>query len=83
MGVASLVLGIISTFFSCFGGTIFSALIGVIGIALGIAGKKNGAQCAPAGLTLSVIGTVISLVWIAVIVIKALLGALAWGILSW
>lgn len=61
MGVASLVLGIVSVVWSCFGGTWLSAIVGIIGIALGAVGKKNGASCATAGLVLSIIGTVLGL----------------------
>lgn len=61
MGVASLVLGIISVVWSCFGGTWLSALVGLIGIILGAIGKKNEANCATAGLVLSIIGTILGL----------------------
>lgn len=61
MGIASLVLGIISVAWSCFGGTWLSAIVGVVGIILGAVGKKNNASCSGAGLVLSVIGTALSL----------------------
>lgn len=67
MGVASLVLGIISLVWSLFAGTWISALIGIIGIILGaIARKQAPSGVATAGLVLSIIGTILSLVfWIA------------------
>lgn len=61
MGIAALVLGIISTVWSCFGGTWISAIVGIVGIILGAVGKKTGAKCAVAGLVLSIIGTVLGL----------------------
>ncbi len=61
MGIASLVLGIISVVWSCFGGTWISAIVGLVGIILGAVGKKNNAKCAVAGLVLSIIGTVLGL----------------------
>ena len=61
MGIASLVLGIVSVVWSCFGGTWLSAVVGIVGIILGAIGKKNGAKCAVAGLVLSIIGTVLGL----------------------
>lgn len=61
MGVAALVLGIISLVWACFGGTYLSAIVGIIGIILGAVGKKKGANCSVAGLVLSIIGTVLSL----------------------
>ena len=67
MGVASLVLGIISLVWSLFAGTWISALIGIIGIILGaIARKQAPSGVATAGLVLSIIGTILSLIfWIA------------------
>lgn len=67
MGVASLVLGIISLVWSLFAGTWISALIGIIGIILGaVARKQAPSGVATAGLVLSIIGTILSLVfWIA------------------
>lgn len=62
MGIAALVLGIVSLVWACFGGTYLSAIVGIIGIILGAIGKKNGAKCAVAGLVLSIIGTVLSLI---------------------
>ena len=61
MGIASLVLGIVSTVWSCFGGTWISAVVGIVGIILGAIGKKNGAKCATGGLVLSIIGTILGL----------------------
>ena len=63
MGIASLVLGIISVVWSCFGGTWISSLLGIIGIILGAVGKKKDANCASAGLVLSIIGTVLGLLF--------------------
>lgn len=67
MGVASLVLGIISLVWSLFAGTWISALIGIVGIILGaIARKQAPSGIATAGLVLSIIGTILSLIfWIA------------------
>lgn len=61
MGIASLVLGIISVVWSCFGGTWLSAIVGIVGIILGALGKKKADKCAVAGLVLSIIGTVLGL----------------------
>lgn len=61
MGIASLVLGIISVVWSCFGGTWLSAIVGIVGIILGAVGKKNAAKCSAAGLVLSIIGSVLGL----------------------
>ncbi len=63
MGIAALVLGIVSVAWSCFGGTWLSAAVGIVGIILGALGKKNGAKCATAGLVLSIIGTALGLVF--------------------
>lgn len=63
MGIASLVLGIISLVWSLFGGTWLSAIVGLVGIVLGAIGKKNKASCAVGGLVLSIIGTIFSLVF--------------------
>ena len=63
MGIAALVLGIVSLVWACFGGTYLSAIVGIIGIILGAIGKKNGAKCAVGGLVLSIIGTVLSLIF--------------------
>ncbi len=66
MGVTSLILGIISTvigaFFSYIGW--LGAIIGIVGIALGAIARKNGQRgVATAGLTLSIIGTVLGLIF--------------------
>ena len=58
MGVASLVLGIVSVVLGFFGGWL-SIVCGVIGIVLGALGKKKAAKCAVGGLVLSIIGTVL------------------------
>lgn len=67
MGVASLVLGIIALVWSIFGGTFLSALVGIIGIILGAVAKKQAPSgAATAGLVLSIIATILSLIfWIA------------------
>ena len=52
MGIASLILGIVSIVWSCLGGTWISALIGVAGIVLGAIGKKKNSSCSVAGLVL-------------------------------
>lgn len=67
MGVASLVLGIIALVWSIFGGTFLSALVGIIGIVLGAVAKKQAPSgVATAGLVLSIIATILSLIfWIA------------------
>ena len=75
MGIAALVLGIISIVWACFGGTWLSALLGIVGIILGAVGKKKNANCATAGLVLSIIGTVLSLLFFIACVACA--GALA------
>lgn len=66
MAVASLVLGIISVIFgvflSSFAGWL-GAIIGIIGIILGAVAKKKpeSSGVATAGLVLSIIGTILSL----------------------
>ena len=76
MGVASLVLGIIALVWSLFGGTFLSALVGIIGIILGAVAKKQAPSgVATAGLVLSIIGTILSLLF--VIACVACAGALA------
>lgn len=65
MGVASLVLGIISIVGACFFATVdwLFAIIGIVGIILGAVGKKNNAKCATGGLVCSIIGTVLALIF--------------------
>lgn len=63
MGIASLILGIVSIVWSCLGGTWISALIGVAGIVLGAIGKKKNSSCSVAGLVLSIIGCAIGMAW--------------------
>ncbi len=81
MGVASLVLGIISIVLSLFGGTWVSALIGIVGIVLGALAKKANPEnsgMATAGMVCSIIGTVLSLlVFIACVACAASVGALS------
>ncbi len=65
MGVAALVLGIISVVFSLIlgGAGWVGPIIGIIGIVLGAVAKKKGqGGIATAGLVLSIIGTAISLI---------------------
>jgi hypothetical protein len=77
MGIASLVLGIISVVWSVFGGTWLSALVGLVGIILGAVGVKSKAKCAVAGLVLSIIGTSLGLLfYIACVACAASLGAM-------
>ena len=64
MAVASLVLGIISIVLSFFPGlSIWGAIVGIVGIVLGVLGKKVPEQAgmAKAGLVCSIIGTVLCL----------------------
>lgn len=65
MGVASLVLGIISIVGACFFASIdwLFAILGIVGIILGAVGKKSNAKCATGGLVCSIIGTVLSLIF--------------------
>ncbi len=68
MGVASLVLGIISIVGGAFGLGILTLVCGIVGIILGALGRKDPekAGMANAGLVLSIIGSALSLVvWIA------------------
>jgi len=79
MGVASLVLGIISTAWAVFGGVTnwVAIIIGVIGIILGAIGKKNGASCSVGGLALSIVGAALALVmWLACAACVASVGGL-------
>lgn len=79
MGVASLVLGIISLVWSLFGGTWMSAILGIVGIILGaVARKQAPSGVATAGLVLSIIGVILSLIfYIACIACAGALGAFA------
>ena len=61
MGIAALVLGIVSIVWAVFGGTWLAAAVGIIGIILAAVGKKQNAKCATAGLVVSIIGTVLGL----------------------
>jgi len=69
MGIASMVLGIISLIFSFIPGmNLIAIIMSIIGIALGALGKKNESQkgMATAGLVCSIIALALSLiVWIA------------------
>lgn len=66
MAVASLVLGIVAIVAGFFGlGFPVGALCGIVGIVLGVLGKKNveKAGIAKAGFICSIIGTVLSLLF--------------------
>lgn len=66
MGVASLVLGILSIVFSFFGGiNIIGAILGIIGIILGALGRKNVEKkgIATGGLVCSIIGTILCIIF--------------------
>lgn len=68
MGVASLVLGIVSVVIAAAFPLVgwLAVIVGVIGIILGALGKKNNATCATAGLVLAIIGTSLAaLFWLA------------------
>ena len=76
MGIASLILGIISIATSWLGGIPW-IIIGAVGIVLGAIGQKKGAKNAKAGLTCSIIGTALSVVfYIACLACAASLGVL-------
>lgn len=86
MGVASLILGIVSiviaVFFGAFGW--IGIIVGVLGIILGALGKKKAAQegtstgVATGGLVCSIIGCALCLVfWIACAACVGSLGAFA------
>ena len=67
MAVGSLVLGIVSIVFAVFGlGFPVGAVCGIIGIILGVLGKKDPekAGLATGGFVCSIIGTVLSLMFI-------------------
>lgn len=64
MGVASLVLGIVSIVFAILGlGIPVGVIAGLVGVILGAVGKGNPASAgmAKAGLVCSIIGTILSL----------------------
>ena len=66
MGVAALVLGIISVVFAVIGLHPVGVILGIIGIILGAIAKKKAQKCATAGLVLSIIGTALVVVlWLA------------------
>ena len=79
MGVASLVLGIISIVFGVFFGGFqwIGAIIGLVGIILGAQGRKNTEKMsiATAGLVCSIIGCVLCI--ITFIACAACIGGLA------
>lgn len=65
MGAASLVLGIISLLIVLIPllPDMVGIILGIIGIILGAIGKKNGSSCATGGLVISIIATVIGLIF--------------------
>jgi heme/copper-type cytochrome/quinol oxidase subunit 1 len=75
MGIAALVLGIVSIVFCFTGGLAFIApILGVVGIVLGVIARKNAKTtkeptgAATAGLVMSIIGVVLgAIIWIACI----------------
>lgn len=80
MAVASLVLGIVSIIFSFFGGiNFFGGIIGIVGIILGVYGKKYESKkgMATAGLVCSIIGTVLCFIfYVACVACVGSLGAM-------
>lgn len=76
MGIASLILGIVSIALGWLGSWLW-ILIGAAGIVLGAIGKKKNQKCAKGGLVCSIIGTSLSVVfYIACIACAASLGLL-------
>ncbi len=68
MGIAALVLGIVSLLLSLFGGGVLGVISSIVGIILGILGRKDEKQkgMATAGLVCSIIALILGLiVWIA------------------
>lgn len=74
MGVAALILGIISVVF-CWWNWI-GIIPGVIGVILGAIAKKKNANCAGAGLVLSIIGLALSTILYIACVACAVAGGL-------
>lgn len=63
MGIASLVLGILSVLCSLFGFCWLAIVLGAVGIVLGaLSRKNNGGGMATAGLVLSIIGVSFALI---------------------
>ena len=67
MGVASLILGIVSILIGCFSGGLLGwvgTIAGIVGIILGALGRKNEASkgLATGGLVCSIIGTFLGLI---------------------
>lgn len=83
MAAASLVLGILSILIALFGfGSLWwlAPVLGIIGIVLGVQGKKDYGKrgLAQAGFVCSIVGTVLSLLWY--VACAALFGSLlAWA----
>ena len=64
MAIASFVLGLVFLVWSLLGGVWMSALVGIIGIILSACARKQEASgFATAGLVLSIIGTVLGLLF--------------------
>lgn len=76
MGVASLVLGIISIVLNFFGYSWIGLILGIVGIVLGVnAKKKNPSGIASAGLVVSIIGTVLcALIFVACVACVGIIG---------
>ena len=80
MGIASLILGIVSILIGCFSGGLLGwvgTIAGIVGIILGALGRRNEANkgLATGGLVCSIIGTILGL--ILYIACVACAGALA------
>ncbi|MGP1348829.1 MAG: hypothetical protein ACTTK0_04215 [Stomatobaculum sp.] len=78
MGIASLVLGIISILANLFGQGQFGMIFAIIGIVLGALGRKNPSQSgiATAGLVCSIVGLIMGLlVFIACMACVGILGS--------
>ena len=68
MGIASIVLGIVGILLAHFMGGFWGAIVSLVGVILGVLGRKNPEQksMATAGMICSIIGLVVGIaVWIA------------------